>query len=189
MSLYTNNVPQAVQTIAETQPLIQDNFAYLASSIGVDHNFLSNSATASDGYHKVVHFVNQLGDPAPVAGVTQLYTKTSNTITELFERDSTGTVIQMTGRNIPSKYAWSNGLLFQWGFLSLTAPDPDDYTINFNVAFPVACLTVCPTLSVSSSTPNTKSSLYIYTISTTQCVVYFDGSSAVDGIYWLAVGY
>lgn len=46
---YTNNVPQGNQTFAFTQPFILNNFAYLQTSIGKEHNFDVSDPTQT--YH------------------------------------------------------------------------------------------------------------------------------------------
>lgn len=61
----------------------QTNWSRLQSIITADHLF-STSSSSDQGYHKIVHWVNQGGDlgdnsPAPATGVGQLYTKTVTT--------------------------------------------------------------------------------------------------------------
>lgn len=60
---YTNNTPQATQTIAFTQPLIENNFMFLDTGIGTEHNF-NASGTGSDMYHLQASMPNLSGgDP------------------------------------------------------------------------------------------------------------------------------
>lgn len=63
---YTNNTPQATQTIASTQPLIFNNFSYLQKEVGQEHNFDATDATLM--WHKQASMPNQ-ADPGafPVA--------------------------------------------------------------------------------------------------------------------------
>lgn len=60
---YTNNVPQATQTIAATQPLIQANFGYIDTAMKVNHTFNGNAiGTEAVGSHQKVAFPNQGSD-------------------------------------------------------------------------------------------------------------------------------
>jgi len=59
---YTNNIPQAGQTKAFTQPYILNNFEYLEKEIGKEHNFDPTDATFM--YHLQASMPNK-ADPAP----------------------------------------------------------------------------------------------------------------------------
>lgn len=71
MPTYTNNTPQATQTIASTQPLILDNFAYLDTSIGTEHNFDITDPTKT--YHKQASMPNRADPGALPAGTNGMY--------------------------------------------------------------------------------------------------------------------
>lgn len=65
--VYNNNVPQAQQTIAFTQPIINTNFATIALEQKVNHTFTDTSgsnaiAGEADGSHQKLNFPNQLAD-------------------------------------------------------------------------------------------------------------------------------
>ena len=67
MPTYTNNTPQATQTIAFTQPLIEDNFLYLSQEQKQNHTFgdnTSNNAIAGEapGSHQKLDMPNQAVD-------------------------------------------------------------------------------------------------------------------------------
>lgn len=71
---YTPNTPQATQTIAFTQPLIQDNFTYVNTAMRVNHTWNGNQiSTEANGSHQRLDFPNQLADisslPTGVAAV------------------------------------------------------------------------------------------------------------------------
>lgn len=68
---YDNNVPQETQTIAQTQPIILANFAYLQSSIGQEHNFDITDATQT--YHLQASMPNQADPGALPASTDGLY--------------------------------------------------------------------------------------------------------------------
>ncbi len=84
MTLYTNNLPLAADKIRNfPSDVSSKNWPYLTTSMGTDHNFTQDTATAEDGYHKIVHSVKQagiIGDNTPaiptVVTAAQLYTKT-----------------------------------------------------------------------------------------------------------------
>lgn len=60
---YTPNVPQATQTIAFTQPLIQGNFSYIDVAMKVDHAWNGNEiASQADGTHQKISLPNQPTD-------------------------------------------------------------------------------------------------------------------------------
>lgn len=86
---YTNNTPQATQTIAFTQPLIEDNFGYIAAEQRVNHTWTDNSgsnaiAGEADGSHQELNMPNQLADitgalPTGIAAI--MYAKGGNLYT------------------------------------------------------------------------------------------------------------
>jgi hypothetical protein len=63
---YTPNVPQATQTIAFTQPLIQGNFSYIDVAMKVDHAWNGNEINSqADGSHQKISLPNQ---PVDITG-------------------------------------------------------------------------------------------------------------------------
>lgn len=71
---YTPNVPQATQTIAFTQPLIQANFTYIDTAMKVNHTWNGNAiSTEANGSHQRLDFPNQASDisalPSGIAAV------------------------------------------------------------------------------------------------------------------------
>lgn len=63
---YTPNVPQATQTIAFTQPLIQANFTYIDTAMKVDHAWNGNEINSqADGTHQKISLPNQ---PVDITG-------------------------------------------------------------------------------------------------------------------------
>lgn len=69
---YTNNTPQASQKIAFTQPLILDNFGFLATGINQEHNFVAGG-TGTDMYHRKASMPNLGGAPVLPAGTDGMY--------------------------------------------------------------------------------------------------------------------
>ena len=65
MSTYTPNTPQATQTIAFTQPLIEDNFTYIDTAMKVNHTWNGNQITTEAvGSHQRLDMPNLGGDIA-----------------------------------------------------------------------------------------------------------------------------
>lgn len=82
--------PQAAHTLAADQPNIQANNLYFANTLNKDHqigpaNGTRNDGISNEGYHTVIHLVNQGADPAPVSS-SEIYTKTVGSNSELFYR-------------------------------------------------------------------------------------------------------
>lgn len=69
---YTNNTPQANQQIATTQPLILDNFGFLATGLAVDHNF-NAAGSGSDLYHNKASMPSNALSPALPVGTVGAY--------------------------------------------------------------------------------------------------------------------
>ena len=60
---YTPNTPQATQTIAFTQPLIESNFTYIENAIDKDHAWQGNIiGTEVPGRHQTISMPNQGAD-------------------------------------------------------------------------------------------------------------------------------
>lgn len=83
----TQAASQGAQRIRELKLDVRERLA-------VDHIF--GDGSANEGYHNVVHLAEQGSDPSGVANYGVLYTKEISTITELFYRDSAGTITQIT---------------------------------------------------------------------------------------------
>lgn len=66
----------------------------LRERLAVDHIF--GDGSANEGYHNVIHLPEQGSDPSGLANYGTLYSKEVSTITELFYRDSAGTITQIT---------------------------------------------------------------------------------------------
>jgi hypothetical protein len=138
MPVYTSTSPAALEVLSASQPLIQQNFAYLALDIGTDHNFLGNSGTPTDGYHKTIHFVDRgASNPPPtVAGVGQIYTNTITADQQLFYKSGNGVITQLTGPSAPvTGGAASNGymylpggVLMQWANITPSNSSSTPYT-------------------------------------------------------------
>jgi hypothetical protein len=114
------------------------NFQYLQTDLSTDHNFTGNTATSGDGYHKIIHFVNQGSDPSVVTNIGQLYTKTVGATQQLFYENGLGQVSQIsaTATSATAKGTASllGGMIIQWGTVTLGATTSG--SVTFNIAFP-----------------------------------------------------
>lgn len=195
MVLYTNNVPQATQTIAATQPTIQSNFTYLPLFGNVDHDFASDSATTTNGFHTKVTFKANGSAPGFGSGVSVAYADTVAGVSSLCFENGTGS-FAITGKNPSSA---SNGytclpgsLLLQWGFHALSGGTSDNGTVSFPVAFSSAAYNVQLTLRcVSGGTSSSNNTLCVRntSITTTGFDFVYNGSGADFSLFfWTAIG-
>ena len=203
MATYTDPEPASgAELISVSQPLITGNFTYLHESYGKDHNFTSTSNPSvlnGDGYHKVIHFINQGGDPAPNTG-GQLYTKTAGAFTQLFYENQASVVTQLTGPLAPSAVtsgytSLPGGIVLQWG-TALAALVPGAVgTTTFNTAFPNAVFMVLANPVCSGSFPaNTEvANIAVDTALTTLnnfrwAFLTLSGAGVYTGFTWIAIG-
>lgn len=86
--------PANTQAASQGAQRIRELKLDLRERLAVDHIF--GDGSANEGYHNVIHLPEQGSDPGGVANYGVVYTKDVSTITELFYRDSAGTVTQIT---------------------------------------------------------------------------------------------
>lgn len=192
MTAFTNSIPAASHTLAFDQPLMLANNQYLQTSVGVDHNFTANTGTTQDGHHKVIHFVKQVGDPAPSVNIGQLYTKTVGADVQLFWLSGAGTPEQLsaTTGGSPGGNGFvylAGGILLQWG--SVAVNSNTNTTVSFPTAFPTTCFNVSLTRQRANSDPGSSFGFWVVnsSITTTQFQLRNnDGHSY--GYFWMAIG-
>ena len=190
-----NTTPAPGDVIANSQSILLANSQYLQTSVGIDHNFTNNTATSQDGYHKVIHFVNQGADPAPATNAGELYTKTyaETGEQELFFQTPSGVVSQLTGSDQATNgYAWFGGLLVQWGQITSTSSSFTTLTFSTaNIAFPNNCFAIFTQPYGSGTEPSSQATVEIRksTISKTSFQwCYVTNSSQYTGFFWVAIG-
>lgn len=204
MATYTDPEPASgAELISVSQPLITGNFTYLHESYGKDHNFTSTSNTSlsnSDGYHKVAHFVNQVGNPAAIAGVGQLYTLTASADQVLAYRSGNGVTTQLSGPITPNAVtsgytSLPGGIVYQWG-TALAALVPGAIgTTAFNTAFPNGVFMVLATPICSGSFPgnvevaNITIDRSLTTLNDFRwAFITLSGAGVYTGFTWIAIG-
>ncbi len=190
MVVYTNNVPQANQKIATTQPIINSNFDYTQKAVGQEHNFIANDTDPTHTYHKQASMPNRVGgDPVALPSGTNGIYYVNNSGARFYD----GTTISRLTEGSPianGGYQWIGKVLYQWGFSSsLTFP----IIITFPTPFPTACFNVQTTLTSANSSPSNTGNLSIVkgvgTPSTTAFSAFFVSSSgSYTGFYWTAIG-
>ena len=90
MPNYTLNMPQATQTLAQTQQPIQDNFSVANSTMGTNHVPMTDGTVANRGKHKYVTLIRSPGAAAPVGTDLILSQEVSNTTPYIKAVNSTG---------------------------------------------------------------------------------------------------
>jgi hypothetical protein len=190
---FNPNIPIGTNFLSVDYKNIQQNFAASDAVFGVNHLKFSN-ATAQKGYHTIVNFVNQSGDPAPTTGYGQLYTKTVNADQQLFYETGGGVVKQIT----PS-FPMNAAVNFSWNGVSVvinsaynvspggvTRTAKGFYTIAFTNAIP--SFNYFYTMSAMGSTTTLIASpqfnaVYPGSMQTTQALVrFYDTNQSQDPV-------
>lgn len=138
---YTADVPQAAQTIAATQPLINDNFGAINTVFGANH-VTFNEANA--GMHNFMQMPEQSSDPTTVANVCALYSKEFDVAddgtlvtTLFFKNESSGDVTTFGGPSLLASAGYSylpGGLLVQWNRVNAVSSGAVSFPIEFGEA-------------------------------------------------------
>jgi len=154
---YIKNIPDGPNNPSVDQPKMKTNTNSINDLIGVDHiTFNLNNG----GFHTDIHISPQGADPAPFAGVGQLYTKTVGAPADqqLFYESGGGVINQLTGgansATVNGFTFLDGGILFQWGQYKITTPDTLNgfFIITFPTAFPTTLFSVVATPFFTSST-------------------------------------
>ena len=212
MAAYQPGIPTGTVNLDVDYQNLQNNFQQLDTIFGIDHKPFSNT-TAKQGYHTVVHLVEQSNTsnnppnnqpvvaPAPVANIGELFAAEINdgidTDTAFYFQSGKGKVMQMTRNFVPvaanNGYTFlPGGLILQWG--QITSTSSSFTTLNFstnNKAFPNNCFAIYTQVYGSGSAPNGNATLEIRksTVSKTGFEWAFVTNSAqYTGFFWAAIG-
>lgn len=199
---YVKGYPPDGSTLGQTKSTIRNNLDGTFNTLAIDHiDNNGNPGSKPAGYHKVIHFVSQSGDPSLVTAVGQLYTKSissgGNTDTSLFFETgaSGGRKLQLTSNFIPSSTA--NGFTFlpgsasapmpiiQWGSTSAVTSSGSTL-VTFPKPFPNAVFSVQCTVVTSDNTTirfSLEGNATQTDFTTTQT-----SSSKFTNLYWMAIG-
>lgn len=192
MPTYTNASPGSNEILSVSQGLMLGNFQYLQTDIGTDHNFTGNTATAADGYHKVIHFVNQGSDPSVVTNIGQLYTKTVGSTQQLFYESGSGLITQLTGSVAPSIGAngysvLPGGAIIQWGSTG-SISGLTSGTVTFPITFPNSVFSITLGTQRAPTGTGQNISLNNNTPPTTSGFTWTSSSSNYNKFSWMAIG-
>ncbi len=124
-----NLIPQSADRRNVSQGDILNNFTYLQTSIGRDHNFTNDPLGTNDGLHTKSTYWVQTADPATTATQIAVYSKidAAGKIQLWFRQENNGTAVQLTAQPttalataVPitsgNGATWlPGGFLLQWG--------------------------------------------------------------------------
>jgi hypothetical protein len=196
---YTDNVPQAAQTISSTQVPILNNFGAINEIIGVDH--VSFQDAINYGKHNKTSFPIQDSDQDTSTNEMALYAKATTTTNgiELFYRyPNNGTVVQYTGiaaapsggSSLAAASGYSylpGGLILKWGSLS------GNFSSSIVVSFPTSGFPPYTTAvySVQYSTKTGSATTYMPVINdvtlTSFTLSSYPGYTG-QAVSWIAIG-
>ena len=180
-------------------PDMKTNCNSINSILAVDH--VSFNA-ANGGFHNVIHFTQQVSDPAADGSHGQLYTKLvtnySNSDTALFFETGGGRIFQLTTnpgvagvipQNPSSGYSFlPGGFLIQYGFASSNVASP-----NLSVNFPIAFTTSVQSLQLCVlENSNSRRLWHLNSVTVSGFDAYIqdtNGTSVSNQVYWMAIGY
>ena len=91
---WNESLPAGSDVISHGDDEIRATKLDIRERMAVDH--IWNDSTTTDGYHKKVTLKEQSSDPTTLTDYGILYTKDVNGITELFYKDSSGNIKQLT---------------------------------------------------------------------------------------------
>jgi hypothetical protein len=142
---YINNIPQADDIVAQSQPQLLNNCQSLDQEMDVDHYSMANSDANKRGKHAAARFTIQGADPTTLATEMAIYSKTVTGNTDLWVRPiSNGTPFQLTSGSSGGSGFQAYGTFNNNGasavFLSKSSNDSSDtysaglYTITFSPA-------------------------------------------------------
>lgn len=196
------NVPNPGQTLGNSRPDINSNFAVIDAAFQVDHEDYN---TTNQGMHNRVSFLTQNPVPTPIAGIVQLYSQLS-TITnqpELVFAHQAGSTAP-TGAKIVefTSAGWANpgwtrlpsGIMMKWQSIIGFGGNPS-VTVNVNTAVPgspnfVTMLSTMISIIDTNASYNNVIGLSNITFPNFT-VSKFGGSNPPSSVRfsWLAIGY
>lgn len=152
MTIYIPNIPQPNDDPTQSQSQLLGNFGKLNTDFSVNH--VPFTAGGNNGTHTIVNFpVTQNADPTPAGLASALYTKTVNSLGELFFTNSSF-VRQLTDLPLINS-GTSYGITTPWGLIinfgvgtATSSGNPN----NFAIPFPNSCFSVVANV-INSANP------------------------------------
>ncbi len=200
---WTPNIPAANQTLANSQPLIRDNFTEVFTDFGKNHVGFTNATVADRGKHNFVTLKVQAADPVIANNnEAEIFTKQIGGITQLFWKRFNGSAVQMTA--VDPVYTpgvgpvfdnkgftfLPGGLLLQYGNLVV------NNATRTPVVFPTAFSAPPYTIQVAMGRHNSDNPKQVYVwdqapftpTAANFNVYYTTGTEPTHIVYWLAIG-
>jgi hypothetical protein len=195
---YTPGYPPDGTSLGQTKATIRNNLDGTFQTVAVDHvNNNGQPGSQPAGYHTIVHEVTQT-NVTTVTGYNQIFsgvpgtlvvnavttpTIPANSDTQLYALTGAGILAQLTGYSASGNgYAWSGGILIQWGSGSFSNGNSVPFPINFpNNCFQVIC---CPIRLFSLAALQVN----VYVSSTAKTGWVVTTNQAPAGVAWVAIG-
>lgn len=189
---YTLGYPPDGSSLGQTKSTIRNNLDGTFLTLSVDHQ---DANEVNAGYHNIIHSVLQGSDPAPIAGIGQLYPKnvTVGAVTDnqLFYESGAGVVTQLTGGSStvgPSgTVVLPGGAVIKWGTQNVGAnvaagqvtftpfPSGQPPFIIQMTPLTTTTSTICGVLTPIAPTPTTFS-------------YYITNTGVAKSFYWFMIG-
>lgn len=200
---YNRDIPESTNDPSVDQPNMKINTNSIDDLISEDH---VSFGVANGGYHKVIREITQGANPATIAGVNQIFSKsyTPDTTggvpdTQLFAKTGLGGVSQLTGNFASTDgWQWLGGTLIQWGTVVSAIGNNTTGSVTFKdrvvgaIPFPTNCFCVFATLTSAGGTPTGPGSVSIRTNLLSNTGFSWRGQtvsvSPFTGFFWVAIG-
>ena len=208
---YTQNTPNANDTVAKTQPIIKNNFNYIRTWALLDHRFSASTTDVLTGAHNQITFPAKI-DPAPGIGtaISVLFPSStgSGTVYNTLAFENANGAFNITGRNpsVPAAPAeietcLPGNVLIKCGKItvSMTGGNNGGALVTFSSPFPtdIRGVQLTPINSVNGTSPlqiNTNLTFSVNAVDVngfnyvwTNSAVSGTGSPFA-GFYWTAIG-
>ncbi len=194
---YTQNTPNANDTVAKTQPIIKNNFNYLRTWALFDHRFSAATTDVLTGAHNKITFPATMAAPGIGTAFAVLYPSNGSGFDGMALQNAAGS-FDVTGRNpsVPAAPAeietcLPGKVLIKTGFYSdalNSVSGSGNINVLFGVEFPTDCRSVVCTPSRTAITSNF--SFTVSTLAKTGFRFSYNNPDKVtcDGFYWTAIG-
>ncbi len=204
---YTQNTPNANDTVAKTQPIIKNNFNYIRTWGLFDHRFSAATTDVLTGAHNKITFPASMAAPGIGTAFAVLYPSNGSGFDGMALQNAAGS-FDITGRNpsvpaapgqietcLPGKVLMKSGIIN----VSMTDGHNGSGTVTFDIPFPSDIRSVQLTPINTGASPNPlqiRTSLSFGVNSVTAAsfgyswvnVAVSGTGSPFSGFYWTAIG-
>lgn len=205
MAVYQPNIPTGTIPLSIDYGNLQGNFQTLNTYFGRDHVLFSDNSSTS-GYHKAVHLLDNVGNPAAIASTGITYSKSVNdsiaTDQTLFYLASANNFISRMTMNfqpvsLANGYTFlpgndTNGVMIQWGIKAIAASGTSTPVlfVTSNKNFPNNCFSVQLTgINNQGDSPSANSAFVKSgSVSKLGFTITNSSSSSTQSVYWVAIG-